>query len=110
MASVTPRSFHTSITMPFTSTKPRDSSRQEKALETETSSPSHRLQNQGQDSTKQSSPAAMAHKKTVAELDAELLEKLENRSGEGGVAGLEYEGGKAVAMKRGVKENMFRLI
>lgn len=46
----------------------------------------------------------------MAELDEELKLKLEAISGEGGVAGLEYENGKAVAMKRGVRENMFRLI
>ena len=50
------------------------------------------------------------HKKTMAELDEELRMKLEGRSGEGGAAGLELEGGKPVAMKRGVRENMFRLI
>lgn len=49
-------------------------------------------------------------KKTVAELDEELKLKLEGISGEGGASGLEYEDGKAVAMKRGVKINMFRLI
>jgi hypothetical protein len=48
--------------------------------------------------------------KTIAELDEELKLKLEGISGEGGAAGLEYENGKAVAMKRGVKDNMFRLI
>ncbi|OBT93339.1 hypothetical protein VE01_08457 [Pseudogymnoascus verrucosus] len=48
--------------------------------------------------------------KTIAELDEELKLKLEEISGEGGAAGLEYENGKAVAMKRGVKDNMFRLI
>jgi hypothetical protein len=46
----------------------------------------------------------------VAELDEELKLKLEGISGEGGASGLEYEDGKAVAMKRGVKNNMFRLI
>lgn len=49
-------------------------------------------------------------KKTMAQLDEELREKLEGRSGDGGAAGLELEGGKPVAMKRGVRENMFRLI
>lgn len=48
--------------------------------------------------------------KTMAQLDEELREKLEGRSGDGGAAGLELEGGKPVAMKRGVRENMFRLI
>ena len=49
-------------------------------------------------------------KKTMAELDEEVRAKLEGRSGDGGAAGLELEGGKPVAMKRGVRENMFRLI
>ncbi|KAE9369330.1 hypothetical protein N431DRAFT_46353 [Stipitochalara longipes BDJ] len=48
--------------------------------------------------------------KTMAELDEELRLKLEGVSGEGGTAGVEYEGGKAVGLKRGVKENMFRII
>ena len=49
-------------------------------------------------------------KKTMAELDEELRLKLEGVSGEGGTAGVEYEGGKAVGLKRGIKENMFRII
>ncbi|KAI9880586.1 MAG: hypothetical protein M1830_001937 [Pleopsidium flavum] len=49
-------------------------------------------------------------RKTVAELDEELRLKLEGISGDGGAAGLELEDGKPVAMKRGVKNNMFRLI
>ncbi|KAI5467826.1 hypothetical protein BGZ63DRAFT_372268 [Mariannaea sp. PMI_226] len=49
-------------------------------------------------------------KKTSAELDAELREKLEALSGEGGGAGVEYEDGKAVGLTRGVKANMFRVI
>lgn len=46
----------------------------------------------------------------MAELDEELRLKLEGVSGEGGTAGVEYEAGKAVGLKRGVKENMFRII
>ncbi|PPJ57545.1 hypothetical protein CBER1_06248 [Cercospora berteroae] len=48
--------------------------------------------------------------KTVAEADAELMEKLAGHSDEGGAAGVEYEDGKPVAQKRSVKNNMFRLI
>lgn len=48
--------------------------------------------------------------KTQLQTDAELQQKLEEISGGGGEAGLELENGKPVAMKRGVKENMFRLI
>lgn len=53
---------------------------------------------------------ARAAKKTMAELDEELRLKLEGRSGEGGEAGLELEDGRPSAMKRGVKNNMFRVI
>lgn len=49
-------------------------------------------------------------KKTMAELDEELRQKLEGISGFGGDAGIELENGKPVAMKRGVKSNMFRVI
>lgn len=49
-------------------------------------------------------------KKTMAQLDAELREKLEALSGDGGGAGVEYEDGKAEGLKRGVKSNMFRVI
>ncbi|KAL9622595.1 MAG: hypothetical protein Q9160_003092 [Pyrenula sp. 1 TL-2023] len=49
-------------------------------------------------------------KKTLAEADEELRQKLEAMSGDGGEAGIELEGGKPVAMKRGVRENMFRYI
>lgn len=48
--------------------------------------------------------------KTQAELDEELRQKLDAISGEGGEAGVEYENGQPVAMKRAVKENMFRVI
>ncbi|KAF8987326.1 hypothetical protein BDQ17DRAFT_1548205 [Cyathus striatus] len=46
----------------------------------------------------------------MLQADAELMEKLEEISGEGGVAGLELEDGKPTAMRRGVRDNMFRLI
>lgn len=49
-------------------------------------------------------------KKTIAEQDEELRLKLEGISGDGGASGVEYEGGKAEGLKRGVKENMFRVI
>ena len=52
----------------------------------------------------------MPKKKTMAELDEEMRLKLEGISGEGGEAGLELEDGQPVAMKRSVKNNMFRLI
>jgi len=56
------------------------------------------------------SPEVVVKRKTQAQLDEELRLKLEGISGEGGGAGVEYEGGKAVGLKRGVRENMFRVI
>lgn len=49
-------------------------------------------------------------RKTQAQMDEELRMRMEDMAGEGGAAGVEYEDGKPVAMKRGVKENMFRYI
>jgi hypothetical protein len=43
------------------------------------------------------------------ELAARMEEYMSNHDG-GGIAGLELEDGKPVAMKRGVKNNMFRVI
>jgi hypothetical protein len=48
--------------------------------------------------------------KTLAELDEDLRQKMAAMVGDGGEAGVEYEDGKPVAMKRGVRENMFRYI
>lgn len=48
--------------------------------------------------------------KTVSQADAELRERLEQLSGGGGASGIEYEDGKPNAMKRSVRNNMFRLI
>lgn len=62
------------------------------------------------EASKEAELSIAKRKKTVAELDEELRLKLEGISGDGGVSGLELENGKAVAMKRGVRENMFRLI
>ena len=57
-------------------------------------------------------PAENAKKavKTIAQLDEELRLKMEDKSGEGGEAGIELEDGKPTALKRGVRENMFRVI
>lgn len=49
-------------------------------------------------------------KKTIAELDEELKLKMAGLVGDGGEAGVEYEDGQPVAMKRSVKANMFRYI
>lgn len=49
-------------------------------------------------------------RKTMAELDEELKQKMSGLAGDGGESGVEYEDGQPVAMKRGVKDNMFRYI
>ena len=49
-------------------------------------------------------------KKTVAEIDRELQERMAGHAGDGGEAGIELEDGQPVAMKRSVKNNMFRYI
>ncbi|KAM0702166.1 hypothetical protein Q7P35_011076 [Cladosporium inversicolor] len=49
-------------------------------------------------------------KKTMAELDEELRQKMSGLAGDGGEAGVELEGGQPVSMKRSVRENMFRYI
>jgi hypothetical protein len=46
----------------------------------------------------------------MAELDQEIQQKLAGIAGDGGEAGVEYENGQPVAMKRSVRENMFRYI
>ncbi|KAK3721281.1 hypothetical protein LTR37_003156 [Vermiconidia calcicola] len=51
-----------------------------------------------------------AKKKSTLEQDEELRQKMAGLSGEGGEAGVEYENGEPVAMKRSVKNNMFRYI
>jgi hypothetical protein len=50
------------------------------------------------------------HKKTAAERDEELRLKMEGIAGDGGESGVEFEDGQPVAMKRSVKNNMFRYI
>lgn len=54
-------------------------------------------------------PEKKSHQ-TTSEADEELRRRLEQMSGGGGEAGIEYEDGKPTAMKRSVRENMFRLI
>ncbi|KAH7095787.1 hypothetical protein FB567DRAFT_587085 [Paraphoma chrysanthemicola] len=63
-----------------------------------------------QKSTAKPSEEPKPKKKTQAELDQELQMKLAGIAGDGGDAGVEYEDGKPVAMKRSVKSNMFRYI
>ncbi len=46
----------------------------------------------------------------MAERDEELRQKLSEHDDGGGAAGVEYENGEPVAMKRSVRNNMFRYI
>jgi hypothetical protein len=46
----------------------------------------------------------------MAQLDEEMRAKMEDMSGEGGAAGVEYENGVAQGLKKEVKRNMFRVI
>ncbi|KAK3349845.1 hypothetical protein B0T25DRAFT_250253 [Lasiosphaeria hispida] len=55
-------------------------------------------------------PAEKSNKKTQAELDEELRQKMEGIAGDGGSSGVEYEDGQPVTMKRSVRNNMFRYI
>lgn len=48
--------------------------------------------------------------KTQVQLDEELRQKMSGLSGDGGESGIEYEDGQPVAMKRNVRNNMFRYI
>jgi hypothetical protein len=43
-------------------------------------------------------------------MDRELMEKMSGLAGDGGAAAVEYEDGQPVAMKRSVRNNMFRYI
>jgi hypothetical protein len=47
---------------------------------------------------------------SMAQADEDIRRRLEEMSGEGGAAGIEYEDGKPQAMKRSVRNNMFRYI
>ncbi|OJJ97074.1 hypothetical protein ASPACDRAFT_1858539 [Aspergillus aculeatus ATCC 16872] len=55
-------------------------------------------------------PTTDPKSKSVSQADQELRERLEQMSGGGGASGIEYEDGKPTAMKRSVRNNMFRYI
>ncbi|EAA27404.1 hypothetical protein GE21DRAFT_9462 [Neurospora crassa] len=65
----------------------------------------------GQQQQQQQQQKKKEKPKTQAQLDEEVRMRMEESvAGEGGAAGVEYEDGKAVGIKRGVRENMFRYI
>lgn len=57
-----------------------------------------------------SSSESGSGKKTMAQMDEELRQKMSGLAGDGGEAGVEFEDGQPVSMKRSVKNNMFRYI
>ncbi|KAH8727529.1 hypothetical protein GQ44DRAFT_770100 [Phaeosphaeriaceae sp. PMI808] len=67
-------------------------------------------ENTSSDSNNKASNEVKLKKKTQAELDQELQLKLQGLAGDGGDAGVGYEDGKPVSMKRSMKNNMFRYI
>ncbi|KAI9930320.1 hypothetical protein MW887_011072 [Aspergillus wentii] len=76
------------------------------------SEPNQQTANSGRPSVSDSDkqPRQEGKAKTVAQADQELRERLEKMSGGGGASGIEYEDGQPNTMKRGVRNNMFRLI
>ncbi|KAI0599710.1 hypothetical protein F4775DRAFT_591168 [Biscogniauxia sp. FL1348] len=80
-----------------------------RVLTTSSSTPPPPPKSQGRDSTSEVSAKGKGGP-TVADRDEELRLKMSGLSGDGGAAGVEYEDGKPVALKRGVKNNMFRYI
>ncbi|KAF5861991.1 hypothetical protein ETB97_012226 [Aspergillus alliaceus] len=101
--SIYPPSRQISSTVPRLSDTNKDKSPPWPAREPETMAKSN--------STSQSGKQVKLEKaKTVSQADEELRQKLEQMSGEGGAAGIEYEDGKPSTMKRSVRNNMFRYI
>lgn len=100
------RFHHTSATSPPSiriPSKESDANQAQTAKQNLDSNPLSNNENKAESSS-------AAKKKTIAEQDEELRLKLEGLSGQGGASGIEYEGGKAEGLKRGVKSNMFRVI
>lgn len=74
------------------------------------SEPSHaKLGSEDQAKDKNSNDQS-GKKKTMAQMDEELRQKMSGLAGDGGEAGVEMEDGQPVSMKRSVKQNMFRYI
>ncbi|KAI5247776.1 hypothetical protein E4T47_05386 [Aureobasidium subglaciale] len=85
------------------------------ARQASSNSKSESSNNQQQDTQKGTVPQADSEqspkkRKTQAELDDELRQKMAGMAGDGGDAGVEFEDGQPVSMKRSVKNNMFRYI
>jgi len=84
-------------------------------LRNESTSPAERPRNEASNTPELTDRSGTAHKlklsqKSMAEADEEMRKAMEKLAGDGGEAGVELEHGKPVAMKRSVRENMFRYI
>lgn len=115
--------FHLARSAPLANTVrlPGSSSSSRRGIANALEPPQTSSQNKEEEALKPSDPsnvvanvasgtAKKPKKKTMAELDEELRQKMSGIAGDGGTAGVEYEDGKPVAMKRSVKNNMFRYI
>ncbi|PYH38022.1 uncharacterized protein BO87DRAFT_372979 [Aspergillus neoniger CBS 115656] len=78
--------------------------------ETKAQDSSHQKQSNDASDDQSASKLKQDKTKSVAQADQELRERLEQMSGGGGASGIEYEDGKPSAMKRSVRNNMFRYI
>ncbi|BCS01913.1 uncharacterized protein AKAW2_60177A [Aspergillus luchuensis] len=78
--------------------------------ETKAQDSSHQKPSNGASDDQSVSKLTQDKTKSVAQADQELRERLEQMSGGGGASGIEYEDGKPSAMKRSVRNNMFRYI
>ena len=75
-----------------------------------TSNPSNKQSPDSAPDSNSNNAQPQSARKSVAQADEELREKLEQMSGEGGASGIEYEDGRPNTMKRSVRNNMFRYI
>lgn len=114
-AVATPPTSQARIASPHTSAN----GRQQSSVQTEADSTStsygnhegHAPEEQQEVSKPTDSNLSAPHKrKTQAELDEQLRQKMAGTMGDGGEAGVELEGGKEKGMGRAVKDNMFRYI
>ena len=94
------RRFAASTTEPSTG-QPNRISSNETTTATQSTNPDKQSQAQSSHQSK---------KATMAQADLDLQAKMASLMGDGGEAGVEYEDGQPVAMKRSVKANMFRYI
>ncbi|KAI1276247.1 hypothetical protein F5Y07DRAFT_138075 [Xylaria sp. FL0933] len=95
-----------------TPTFPRRFASAQPASHTQTSTKDHDVTspNAGPETHQDAKTKTKTKTKTMAELDEELKQKMSGIAGDGGESGVEYEDGQPVAMKRSVKNNMFRYI